>query len=73
MHTKIQLLEHGRLVESGYIGYKQHPMGIRESLYNLNRDTNVYKVSIGWQSHYYTVHNVTGVTELVNTNRRRRT
>ena len=71
MLNKIQLLQQGRIVDSGYCGYKRHPMNVREHVYNMDYDTTTFKVETSMTTDYYTVHNRTGVTELINKNYRR--
>ncbi len=71
MLTKIQLLETGRLVESGYCGYIQSDhVPDRKNLWCNESDTQVFKIRGTTEVHYFTVHIITGVTELVNTNPR---
>ena len=71
MLTKFQLLDKGRIVESGYCGYVSSDyVPDRKNLWCNESDTEVFRLRGTSNVYYFTVHVITGVTELVNTNPR---
>ena len=69
MRTKIELIEHGREIPSGYTGTVNEVIGrhrIRVETFDAEPNTTVYRYNNKGRKEYYTVHDITGETTLVN-------
>tara|TARA_R100000808_G_scaffold7062_1_gene20730 strand:+ start:14869 stop:15087 length:219 start_codon:yes stop_codon:yes gene_type:complete len=69
MLTKLQLIERGKIMHTGYTGTTTTRIGrhkIRIDTYNTEQDVTAYRYDNNGQKEYYTVDDITGETKLIN-------